>query len=86
MTRLTVVVTADYLVPNSYRVIDHPVDGIECLLIRGRYYLPGIIWLERCVDPQDPPHGSWVQDDEMTESLGCRLESEGAEFTLEHAS
>ncbi len=85
MKRLTVVVTATYLVPNSYRVVEHAVDGGACLEIRGRSYLPGLFWLEFRVDPENPPHGPWVQDNDMTEAIESHMTSEGAEFTLEDA-
>ena len=82
MKRLTVIMAERYRVPGSYRVVDHPVDGIECLEIQGRHYLPAIHWLEFRVDPENPPHGAWVQDNGVSEVIGSRMDSEEHEMTL----
>ncbi len=82
MKWLTVVVTESYLVPDSYQVVDHPVDEIESHKIHGQHYQPAIHWLEYRVDPESSPHGVWVQNDEMSEAIGSRMDTAGHEITL----
>ena len=86
MKRMTVVVTRTYLVPNAYRALEHPMDEIECLEIKGRHYMPSLHWLARCDDPADPEHAAWVQDDEITDVIESRGGSETVEITLTEAS
>ncbi len=58
MRRLTVVIVDTFLMLNSFRVVQHSTDALECLQVCGQHYPPGIHWLEFHNEPGDPPHGA----------------------------
>ena len=57
-------------VPDSASIVDHPVEGGQCIQADGSYWEPAIIWM-RFVEGSTPlladqpaGAGSWIQDDD----------------------
>ena len=45
-----------------------------------------LMWLEFRIDPENPPHGAWVQDNQMTEAIELRMDADQVEITLEQVA
>lgn len=51
MKRIRVTVTDEYLLPDDWEVLEHPVDRMSCLHGNGRHFMPDLDWLVRSLPP-----------------------------------
>ena len=47
MKRIRVTVTEEYLIPDDWKILNHPHGKIPCLHGDNKYFLPYLAWTER---------------------------------------
>jgi hypothetical protein len=73
-----IIVVQELEVADDANVTTHPTDYVECIEIKGKYYMPTIGWLEREEKPRNAPKDeipNWFPSDKA-EELFCELISE----------
>lgn len=71
--------------PDDMNITTHPTDFVECIEVKGRYYMPTISWLERDEPGKAAPKGevpNWFPSDKADELFADLISEDGVAHEL----
>lgn len=85
MKHVKIIVTQELTIPDDMNVTVHPTDYVECIEVKGKYYMPTISWLER----EEPGKGTpkdevpnWLPSDKADELFAEIISEDGVVHEL----
>lgn len=84
MKHVKIIVVQELTVPDDANITTHPTDYVECIEIKGKYYMPTIDWLER---EQQTKHTkdeipNWFPSEKADELFGELISEDGVVHEL----
>jgi hypothetical protein len=83
--QVKIIVIQELTVPDDMNVTTHPTDFVECIEVRGKYYMPTIGWLEREEQARNAPKDevpTWVPSEKADELFADLISEDGVVHEL----
>ncbi len=80
MKHVKIIVIQELTVPDEANITAHPTDMVDCVEIRGKYYMPTIGWLEREEQPKAAAKDAipnWFPSDKADELFSELVSEDG---------
>jgi hypothetical protein len=85
MKHVKIIVIQELTIPDDMNVTTHPTDFVECIEVRGKYYMPTIGWLEREEVGKGTPKDevpNWLPSDKADELFSELISEDGVVHEL----